>query len=526
MHPVKTKYTKYVYALGLICVFLSGLAWVLASPIGGSPDDDYHMGSIWCPRGTDTCETKIVRGQPEKMVPEPVARASSCHAFHPERSGECTNRYRDGVKAPTARYDRGTYPPGYYRFQHLFVRPDVGTSVLLMRTVNLLIAVALLGTLAVTVPSRFREHYLLAMLVSWIPMGWYFIASINPSSWAIVGVFVYAAALFSSLWGTGKMRWVNLALALPGAVLAVTSRGDSAFYLFVVTLALVFAVPRKRWKPPHVVLGALLSVAGVLIMFSAGQSTTVVKGSVQHNADFFKTLRQSLLFFGEYFAGFFGRNRGPGWFDVSLDGPVTIYALILFGAVLLTAIRSGSLRKWLSAAVVLGTIFAVPMMSVLKGMTAHYIMYQPRYMLPLLAVLMFLLLAGKAREKIIFSPVQLGFLFFGFALVHALSLRLTLWRYVSGLDNVYTVPFNLDANIRWWWNIPVSPFRVWIISSLLFAAALCLFAVVLRVSGAQPKQGGQTGAETDPRCAPTALKEPVSALPAAEISAAENPPAC
>ena len=29
-------------------VFGTGVAWAVSSPIGASPDDDYHLGSIWC----------------------------------------------------------------------------------------------------------------------------------------------------------------------------------------------------------------------------------------------------------------------------------------------------------------------------------------------------------------------------------------------------------------------------------------------------------------------------------------------
>ena len=35
-------------ALALVAV---GLAWSLASPAGSSPDDDFHLASIWCATG-------------------------------------------------------------------------------------------------------------------------------------------------------------------------------------------------------------------------------------------------------------------------------------------------------------------------------------------------------------------------------------------------------------------------------------------------------------------------------------------
>ena len=33
----------------LAAALVSGICWSLASPIGASPDDDYHQASIWRP---------------------------------------------------------------------------------------------------------------------------------------------------------------------------------------------------------------------------------------------------------------------------------------------------------------------------------------------------------------------------------------------------------------------------------------------------------------------------------------------
>ena len=63
----------------------------------------------------------------------------------------------------SARYDDGNYPIGYYRFHHLLIRESVNESVLIMRMVNVVIAVALLGALGVLIPVRMRESYVLAM---------------------------------------------------------------------------------------------------------------------------------------------------------------------------------------------------------------------------------------------------------------------------------------------------------------------------------------------------------------------------
>ena len=39
-----------VGGLLLILMLLTGLGWAVSSPVESSPDDNYHLGSIWCPR--------------------------------------------------------------------------------------------------------------------------------------------------------------------------------------------------------------------------------------------------------------------------------------------------------------------------------------------------------------------------------------------------------------------------------------------------------------------------------------------
>jgi len=36
---------------GLVCVLVALGAWSVASPVGASPDEDYHLVSIWCSHG-------------------------------------------------------------------------------------------------------------------------------------------------------------------------------------------------------------------------------------------------------------------------------------------------------------------------------------------------------------------------------------------------------------------------------------------------------------------------------------------
>jgi hypothetical protein len=75
-----------------------------------------------------------------------------------------------------------------------------------------------------------------------------------------------------------------------------------------------------------------------------------------------------------------------------------------------------------------------------------------------------------AGTKPVLSNLQSWVILAGIAIANALALYVNTKRYVSGLNNGTGV--SLDANIEWWWNIPLSPMTVWILGALGFAVAV------------------------------------------------------
>ena len=47
--PLTRRHWNILGVIALLAsVFALGVAWAVSSPVGASPDDDYHLGSIWC----------------------------------------------------------------------------------------------------------------------------------------------------------------------------------------------------------------------------------------------------------------------------------------------------------------------------------------------------------------------------------------------------------------------------------------------------------------------------------------------
>lgn len=495
------------YLLGILSILCVGVGWSIASPVGSSPDDDFHLGSIWCPRPVEeSCEIAYVDGL--KMVEVPIAASEesrACYAFLSQVSAGCIVGFSDDDWELSYRYDEGNYPKGYYRFHHFFVGHDVQRSAISMRLVNVVFAVALLGTVGAVAPDRVRRALSVSVVASWFPMGVYFIASNNPTSWAITGIFAFVTGLYASTASRGWRRWLLLVCAAAGALMCLASRYDASFYLFVVGLALLIAVrwsPRRHW--PELIGILLAAVIGVSAMLSAGNQSAIPgsEGEAASSAGFsIPHFVWALATTPKYIGGFFGLHWGPGWGDVrtSEHGPFVL-AILACGATLLLATKRGSWRKWLSALVILGAIAGLPAVFHASGVFPELLAYQARYILPLFAVLLFFLLIDGMEKTAWLSRSQLIFLTILISGAHLVTHYMVLLRFTRGtLDGQ---PRLLVGDVEWWWNLPVTPFAVWLVTT---CAATVFIAVALstvrRAWVAIPRDlGDHSSGESEPAC--------------------------
>lgn len=465
----------------VLCVCGVGVSWALSSPLGGSPDDDYHLGSIWCPPplSASGCSTGYTeRGTYGPYVPETVSsRRVACYAFRGEDSAACSLNNSDDVTMVTDRWDDGNYPWGYYQFHHHFIGHNAARAGVTMRIINVMIAVVVLGAIGAFMPTVLRRSYALSLLAGWTPMGIYFIASNNPSSWAFTGVFAFAAGLWCATHSSGWRRWALIGLAGLGAVLSCTSRGDSAFFLFVVSVALVFAVRWSRTRWPEAALAFVSSVVGIVIMRSTNVATSQLTSIDGPRPSLTQLIGLNVSSLPQYFAGFYGFRWGPGWMDVNYDGSVTTLALFTAAFVFIIGMRAWSWRKGMTLLMLVGAMAGVPIViGIIQGID-NVAAYQPRYMMPLWVVLIFFMLTMERREDSVTRSqlVTIGI----FASVAAFWAHfLLLLRYTHGSANMV---FNLSESASWWWKgAPVGANMVWFIGTVCFVSATVLALVLTR----------------------------------------------
>ena len=496
--PARSRYLLAV--LLVVAVIAASLAWVVSSPVGSSPDEDFHVGSMWCPPPVDEsgCELSEEDGKAAVMVPQTAARRFvTCYVLSNNASARCTLEASDDIAAPTSRWDDGNYPWGYYQFAHLFVQHSTNRAVLALRAFNTLAAIGLLGAIIALADSGLRRAISVALTVAWLPMGFYFIAGMNPSSWAMTGTFAFASALLASTRSEGRRRVGLVACALAGAVLACTSRGDSAFFLFVITVALAFAVPLSRRIVPEACLACVASALGIWVMSRTNVAAShLASGSDVSGESWWHIMYLNVSALPDYLRGFVGYLFGPGWNDVSYQGTVSSGASLVVVALLAWSLRSLSWRRVLSAFVVAGAITGVPVVIGMRGHFSNVEVYQPRYMLPLFAVFLLMLLApSPARDEGgrslgsrpfrvpqgVAGRVSTGLVAAVWGLTNARALYLVIERYAFG-RTAHGMPIDLstrnlsDGNEWWWPNAPVGPMAVWVVGALAGFVAIALAA--------------------------------------------------
>lgn len=475
-----------------VLAFVALVSWAFASPVGASPDDDYHLVSIWCADGGgEYCEPG---SKPETRVVAQGFRDMICYAQDPETSAGCQEGMWARWSAETYETKRGNfygeYPPVYYGVQRVFAGDDVQFSALVMRVVNAALFVGLATVLSVlSTPSR-RRTVILGWTIALVPLGMFLIPSNNPSGWAITGVGTAFVALLGWMEQHGRRRWVLGALYVLGVLMAAGSRGDAAVYVAGATVtALILTFARtKPWLVRAALPAAGLLVAAVLLSmagqagvgatgFSGGGSDLEAAGDAEAPPTALGLAAYNLLMVPFLWTGVWG-SWGLGWLDTMMPAVVLWGAAGAFLVIGFSGLRGASVRKVIALGGVLTVLVLLPVYVLTKGGDTVGESVQPRYLLPLIVLLCFVLVTESGARLMGFGRLQTAVLVTALGAAHLVALQVNIRRYVTGIEQQ---GLDLDAGHEWWWSGAVlGPNAVWLIGSLAFAGALALIWPFLR----------------------------------------------
>src|SRR5829696_2920439 len=251
-----------------------GAAWAVASPVGSSPDDDFHLASIWCSdlAPDDSC----VKGprtpgfyDRNVEVPAPIARVTlDCFIMRPAISAGCAAPAADRPGLWPSRANFDYYPGGYYDLMAPLVTDRPAASVIAMRMTSWVLCCGLIGASLAVAERRTRRAFLLALVVSAVPLGLFVFASTNPSGLAVAGTFASTCALATFLTSTSRRRTVvSGVIAVLGAGAALISRSDAGIWLGVAAVATVLVTGMwRRWRPRLLLPAAVVVVGAAAVL--------------------------------------------------------------------------------------------------------------------------------------------------------------------------------------------------------------------------------------------------------------------
>ena len=485
MTNTRSRSTKTAGSIGraavvLLLMFVALGSWAVSSPAGSSPDDDFHLASIWCGLGDreGLCESTSTPG--ERLVPQLTRDAPVCYATKPAVSASCQEDISDpdALVATSRVNSEGLYPPVYYAVTGVFASTNVEASVVVIRLVNVAIFLGVTALLYFLLPPRRRSTLAWSWSIAIVPLGMFLIASNNPSAWAIISGGTVWLALVGYFESHGRRQLALAAVALIAVCLGAGSRADSALYT---VLGAFVAVALTFRKDLRYALLALLPIASIVIAVTlfltsnqaASASGGLGTGTQATSPDIGYLLTINLLDVPLLWAGVFGSWQ-LGWFDTPMPGVVSVGALAAFCVVAFTGLAHTSWRKLLVLGVIVSALVAIPVYILVKSNTRVGGEVQPRYILPLIVIFGGVALFHLGQRTPQMGRVQTLLVEITLIIANSVALHENIRRYITGVD---MGGWNLNTSVEWWWPGLPSPMAIWVIGSVAFAVALHLLFV-------------------------------------------------
>jgi len=486
-------------ALGFVAAGLVLAGWLLASPPGSSPDDEYHLTSIWCSRGfvDEVClENPAATSWDRKtLVPFAVARIS-CFAYEMSTSAACTldilgtdpTQFAPGVGGNVD----GERAQLYYWTMHAFVSDDFPSAMARIRVTNAILTLAMVAGTMAFAPPLVRRAVALSWLIATLPLGLFLLTSLNTTAWGLIGLGTLWANLLSAL--TGSDRWRRFGasmLAIAGATMALGSRTEALGHTVVILAAIgvLFGVAYRdhrdrslrmsRLLPSTVAMRSVVVVVAVgavtfalrslpSLGYLAGASGALTKGNAELvRRGFGQPTLALLLETPQLWTGAFGDRWGLGWIDTPMPPVTSLAAMSVFVTLVTLGLRDADRGRIGSVLVVGAGLVALPVISLMFAGLVVGEQLQPRHYMVLLFVLAGIaLIPSPGRIALELGTGQRATITTMLGIGHAAALHTNMLRYVAGLDKARYL--DLNTTIEWWWADMPSPMTVWIVASIAY----------------------------------------------------------
>lgn len=496
------------------------VGWSLSAPPGASPDDGYHLASIWCAEGFKEGRCLEDPGAPDlsRVLIPFSAPALVCFQQDGQRSAACAIDEQSSdlvvfsqVKESNIRRER---PNLYYLAMHQLIGEDFAASMARMRGANIALAVLMVTLTALVAAAPLRRAFLLTTVLTSVPLGLFLVTSLNTSAWGLIGL--------TTLWANGltvldderrRHRLAGAVLALVGVVLAFGSRSEAVVHIGIIaTVLLMLGVRFPRGasattdgpaRPSLLARSREVALAGVILVTalvglvsfaprSAGLDDVLENLIEGHERLSARGLGDPLLAIAFEVPSLWTGALGHIWGLGALDTPIPTLATLplsgVFVALLALGFRGSARPRFLAALLVGGALFAFPTLALLQAGVLVYEQLQPRQFMALLYLLLGLaLVRSRSESEFRLGPGMRRLTLVLISVAHAVALLVTMRRHITGLTEFRYVSFT--SPIEWWWTSMPPPNLVWLVTSVAFTIGL---ALILRAFPEERRGGAAT----------------------------------
>jgi len=465
-------------SISIVSAIMTLGAWAFASPIGSTPDDDYHLVSIWCGQGfrEGICEEG---SEPrEVVVRETLMKYSFCYAGNPDETGECE---QTEIFAPTTRSNSGENPRVFFWVASWFASNDLTASIISIRFFNSILIVVGFAAVIFALPRHLRRVPVVSAVSIAVPLGLFIIPSTNPSSWGIYAVVLFFSAFLGFvITKNRRSRWVLGPIALITLLMAAGSRPDSALYILIAVAAvIIITFTRKMVNPVSISIVVTLLLMGALFFFGSANTWATFTGAPGggDNIPTYGQLYANVTNLPTLWVGGFG-VWGLGWLDTPMSPIVWVVGWGVFLSLVFAAIQYFNLQQTLSVSLIFVALVLVPLLALYFSGFIVGEFVQPRYLTALLGMLVAAsMFRSSMSTGLVMSRAQVWIIGFALIFAHIIALRTNLGRYLTGMSQVAT---NLDYGFEWWWvDRPASNELFWFSPNLVWITGSIAFTVFL-----------------------------------------------
>ena len=431
------------------------LGWAVGSPPGSSPDEDLHLTSAWCYSKYQgaTCET----------VPLRLVEVGKCYFKDSGTIATCEKSIPKDEVSPERIYS----DKSYYHFLANFVSLDsIDKSTVQMRLANSIFSSISILILVLLTSRLIYLPIIISWLVVNIPLGFFLLSSVNPSSWLYIFSFFFLPLTYRIFAEKNQPYLFMTKLLILGLtfLLSLNARPDTLLFasIFGITLLpVIFSSEVKKLRTRIAIYLLTLFISTYLILSIWSRSNLVNFRESKISSWEIVTSLPSII------TGVFG-GWGLGSLETTMPPVTYVGSFVIVLALLFYGLRFVNLPEAVSIFLIGVFAFIVPFFVLLRSNLRVGEWLQPRYILPIFYVLIGLSLIVIFRtfhEKSLLIIVNL--IFFLSSITFTFSLHTFYRRYVAGLDN-----FNLffEKTNSWWWEFSIfpNPFTFFIFTVIVY----------------------------------------------------------